>query len=137
LQARCDVANNNNTDIFVSIHCNAAATPDAGGTEVWKARQSSDATGVLADRDYAQMSTQLPLDGRGVQEANFWVLVHTTMPAVLNEVAFVSNPREEALLADPDFQAKAAHALADGLTSYFNPASVPAFPQMAFNHASN
>ena len=35
LQARVDVGNNANSDIFVSIHCNAFVNPAANGTQTF------------------------------------------------------------------------------------------------------
>jgi N-acetylmuramoyl-L-alanine amidase len=40
------------------------------------------------------------------------------MPTVLTEVAFITNPAEEASLNDPAFQEKAAKAIADGIMTF-------------------
>ena len=42
----------------------------------------------------------------------------STMPAVLVEVAFISNPEEEKLLASPEFQHRVARALMRGIARY-------------------
>jgi N-acetylmuramoyl-L-alanine amidase len=55
---------------------------------------------------------------RGVKQAPFRVLVGATMPAVLVEVAFISNPAEEKLLASNGYQAKVAAALLRGIARY-------------------
>jgi N-acetylmuramoyl-L-alanine amidase len=55
---------------------------------------------------------------RGVKQAPFRVLVGATMPAVLVEVAFISNPHEEKLLASPAYQTKVAGALLRGIARY-------------------
>jgi N-acetylmuramoyl-L-alanine amidase len=47
----------------------------------------------------------------GVGQAPFWVLNGAFMPSVLVETAFMSNPREEKLLADKKFQQKAGEAI--------------------------
>jgi N-acetylmuramoyl-L-alanine amidase len=56
---------------------------------------------------------------RGVKQAGFRVLVGAFMPAVLVELAFVSNTREAALLASAPFQQKLAWALADATDEFF------------------
>jgi len=56
--------------------------------------------------------------GRGVKRANFYVLRETSMPAILIELAFISNPTEEKLLGSPEFQKKCAQAIADGILNY-------------------
>jgi N-acetylmuramoyl-L-alanine amidase len=57
-------------------------------------------------------------EGRGVKQAPFRVLVGATMPAVLVEVAFISNPEEEKLLAAEAYQARVASAIAHGIERY-------------------
>ena len=57
-------------------------------------------------------------EGRGVKQAPFRVLVGAAMPAVLVEVAFISNPDEEKLLASEAYQAKIAASLARGIERF-------------------
>ncbi|MBA4285373.1 MAG: N-acetylmuramoyl-L-alanine amidase [Xanthomonadaceae bacterium] len=54
-----------------------------------------------------------------VQQAGFMVLKSPDIPSVLVETAFISNPREEKLLGDPDYQDKMAESIFDGVRSYF------------------
>jgi N-acetylmuramoyl-L-alanine amidase len=56
---------------------------------------------------------------RGVKQAGFRVLVGAFMPAVLIELAFISNPTEERLLGSAAFQAQAATAIADAVDRFF------------------
>jgi N-acetylmuramoyl-L-alanine amidase len=42
------------------------------------------------------------------------------MPAILTEIGFISNPKEEALLKDPNFLDKVAQALFKGIVRYLN-----------------
>lgn len=55
---------------------------------------------------------------RGVKQAPFVVLRGAAMPAVLVETVFISNPREEAKLKDPQFLHKAAQAITQGVRTY-------------------
>jgi N-acetylmuramoyl-L-alanine amidase len=55
---------------------------------------------------------------RGVQQAPFYVLMGLDAPAVLVEVGFISNPDEGTKLADAEYQAKVAQAIADGVQSF-------------------
>jgi N-acetylmuramoyl-L-alanine amidase len=61
---------------------------------------------------------------RGVKQAPFRVLVGATMPAVLVEVAFISNPEEEQLLSSTGYQTKVAGALLRGIARYRRERSV-------------
>ncbi|MFW5947380.1 MAG: N-acetylmuramoyl-L-alanine amidase family protein, partial [Gemmatimonadota bacterium] len=56
---------------------------------------------------------------RGVKQAGFVVLVGAFMPAVLVELAFISNPGEERLLASGSFQLEAAEGIADAVDRFF------------------
>ena len=56
---------------------------------------------------------------RGVKQAGFRVLVRAFMPAILIELAFVSNPAEERLLGSGRFQVRAATAIADAVDRFF------------------
>ena len=54
-----------------------------------------------------------------VEQAGFAVLKAPTIPSILVETAFISNPDEEALLRDAAWQARLVDALADGIRRYF------------------
>ncbi len=56
---------------------------------------------------------------RGVKQAGFVVLVGAFMPAVLVELAFISNPGEERLLASGTFQVDMARGIADAVDRFF------------------
>jgi N-acetylmuramoyl-L-alanine amidase len=61
-----------------------------------------------------------PGPDRGVKQAGFAVLRGTFMPAVLVEIGFVSNPREEQLLLDEHMESSIARQLAESVRGYFN-----------------
>jgi N-acetylmuramoyl-L-alanine amidase len=58
------------------------------------------------------------LRNRGVKMAPFLVLVATSMPAVLAEVAYLSNHKEARLLATPEYRQRIAQALFQGIRAY-------------------
>ncbi|MBI5574403.1 MAG: N-acetylmuramoyl-L-alanine amidase [Elusimicrobia bacterium] len=60
----------------------------------------------------------LNLDSRGVKQANFYVLRGATMPAVLVEVGFLSNAKEEKLLNHKKFQKKITENIFNGIKEY-------------------
>jgi N-acetylmuramoyl-L-alanine amidase len=55
---------------------------------------------------------------RGVRRAPFVVLIGATMPSILAEIGFVSNPHDEALLNKPEQRQKIADALFKGVSQY-------------------
>jgi len=135
LQARADAANDWGADIFVSIHCNSAADRTAHGCEVWTSRGQTGAD-ELAEAIIKALEAEFPdmtmrkdyADGDSDKEAGFAVLTRTRMPAALPELAFISNPTEEALLESPAYQDRAARAIAEGIAEFLGvqlPAPVP------------
>lgn len=118
LQSRCDVANNAGSDVFISVHCNAAETVDAHGTETWYCAGSRRGE-QLAARVDSQVAA-LGLVDRGAKAGRLYVLRYTAMPAILVETAFISTPTEEQWLCDPAAQANIAAAIARGVTAWLS-----------------
>jgi N-acetylmuramoyl-L-alanine amidase len=55
---------------------------------------------------------------RGVKQAPFVVLIGATMPSVLAEISFISNPDEEKRLKAPEYRQQIAESLFQGIKSY-------------------
>lgn len=119
LQARVDVGNNANSDIFVSIHCNAFVNPAANGTQTFYYGSSYQGQ-RLAQSIQEKMIEANGLRDRGISACNFYVVKHSYMPAVLIETAFITNYDEEALLSDDEWQTTMAKAIAEGINEYFS-----------------
>lgn len=58
------------------------------------------------------------IKNRGVKKAPFVVLIGASMPSVLAEIGFLSNPKEEALLTRPEHRQRLAEALYRGVSRY-------------------
>lgn len=119
LQARVDVGNNANSDIFVSVHCNAFVNPAANGTQTFYYGSSYQGQ-RLAQSIQEKMIEVNGLRDRGISTCNFYVVKHSYMPAVLIETAFITNYDEEALLSDDEWQTTMAKAIAEGINEYFS-----------------
>lgn len=119
LQARCDVSDRFGADLFMSIHCNAVDNQAAKGTETFYY------AGSVRGRQFAafvqmQLVEIMGTANRGLKTNPLYVTGHTQAVAVLVELAFVSNPSDAALLANPAMQDEIARALARGVTDYCN-----------------
>ena len=64
------------------------------------------------------MSQTLRIPNRGVKQAGFYVLGGAAMPAILVEIGFVTNPKEERRLKDPKYRDEIARAIYSGLAEY-------------------
>ncbi|WP_194174761.1 N-acetylmuramoyl-L-alanine amidase [Desulfofundulus thermobenzoicus] len=125
LYDRPQMANQAGADLFVSIHINANTDASVRGTATYilspagggdPARREE--SRKLAEKIQANLVKNLGLEDDGVREANFAVLRESTMPAVLVEVAFISNPQEAALLNQESFREKACQAIFQGIVDY-------------------
>lgn len=117
LSNRAYLANKNQSNLFVSIHCNSATDRTAHGFEIYCYKKGGEAE-KLAQSIHDRCNDYLCLTDRGIKEGNFAVLRDTNMPAVLIELAFISNPTEEGLLNDAEFITKAQRAISDGIKEY-------------------
>lgn len=117
LQERCDIANNSEADFFISIHNNSFGNSSAHGTETFS-YYSNDLGAQLARSIQNNLVSALGRYNRGHKTADFYVLRNTKMPSALAELAFISNPTEEALLKTDEFQTKAAKAIVQGIVGF-------------------
>jgi N-acetylmuramoyl-L-alanine amidase len=72
----------------------------------------------LAEVVHDSMTQTLRISNRGVKQAGFYVLGGAAMPAVLLEIGFVTNPREERKLKDTKYRDEIARAIVSGLAEY-------------------
>jgi N-acetylmuramoyl-L-alanine amidase len=165
LNERADIANRNNADLFISIHCNGNTNIYASGTETYAmglhksegnlevAKKENAA--ILYEEDYStkyegfdpnstesyiiftflqntflqqslnyasfvqdQFENRAQRKNRGVKQAGFLVLWKTTMPSVLIEVGFLTNPKEELYLVSNEGQDYIASAIYRAFKDY-------------------
>ncbi|AOT69790.1 N-acetylmuramoyl-L-alanine amidase family protein [Geosporobacter ferrireducens] len=122
LYERAGIANGMNADVFVSVHFNAHPSSQINGVQTLY-------NGTDTKRDnktFAQMMQQEMIKEMGavdrniVDRPNLVVIRETNMPAVLAELAFITNAQEESLAATEEYRQKCAQALFNGITRYFN-----------------
>lgn len=134
LAERCRIANEADADAFVSIHSNAAADPAVRGTETYHSVKSLSGRGgaLLAALAHANVINLLQTENRGLRtRANdkggdyYAVIRDTLMPAIICEVAFHTNPDDEANLKQEHFRRRAAMGIAKGIVEYFGLEWIP------------
>lgn len=164
LHERSTIANENDADLFISIHANSAGSSEAHGTETYVlGLHKSEANLEVAKRENAvielednhdahynfdpnspeghimmsmaqnayldqsiflastiqdQFENRVQRHNRGVRQAGFYVLYKTTMPSILIELGFLSNPSEEKFLNSIEGQEYMASAIYRAVKDY-------------------
>ena len=115
---RCEAAWNFGADIFISIHCNAHASSEANGTEVFYFPTSENGH-TLARCIQEEVVKSCRTADRGVKTNDEWtVLLETACPAVLVELAFLTNDSERELLTTDMGQRRFAEGLVKGINRF-------------------
>jgi len=158
LAERARMANEQQAQVFISIHANSSPHREASGIETWylsfaasaRAKKIAARENMMSEQQLSTLelilrdlhetdrinqsavlaqSTQSALAEhmaahypgvlpRGVEGAPFAVLHRTTMPSVLVETAFISNPQEEARLRTTQYQRALAKGMLRGLRQF-------------------
>jgi N-acetylmuramoyl-L-alanine amidase len=96
LLERSIISNNNNADMFVSLHRNAFTNPEANGIENYIQINSPPTTAKYAQNVLDEVVKVGGLANRGVKTNNFSVLRNTRAPSMLLETGFISNAHDNA-----------------------------------------
>jgi N-acetylmuramoyl-L-alanine amidase len=83
-----------------------------------KVQESREFAATIQRSLYAGLWDAKGIKNRGVKQAPFVVLIGAQMPSVLAEIAFLSNPKDEAQLKRPEYRQKVAEALYKGVSQY-------------------
>jgi len=165
LYKRAEIANSNNADVFISIHCNAINSTRTYGSETYvmglhkenanlnvammenaaillenneddyyggfdvnapesyislalKKDNFMEQSLIIADNIQKQFKNRVGRKDRGVKQAGFLVLWRTSMPGILIELGFLSNPTEERFLNSEKGQVYMASAIYRAFKEY-------------------
>jgi N-acetylmuramoyl-L-alanine amidase len=179
LHRRALIANENNADLFISIHCNSINSIQPTGAETYvmglhKTQENlevakNENSAILMENNYHQqydgfnpnldedyivlnmvqsagiaqsldfsllvqekLHSVAGINNRGVKQAGFVVLYLTTMPGVLIETGFLSNPEEEIFLMDTINQDKIALAISEAFKDYKQTFELPTLSLLKF-----
>ena len=116
LQDRVEFSEIFNPDIFVSIHVNSSNSESPYGIETHYYKDNSL---TLAKYIHASMLNNINSKDRGLFKSKFYVINHTTAPAILVEIGFISNQNERAQLVTESRKNATAKAIIEGIDGYF------------------
>ncbi|WP_017324326.1 N-acetylmuramoyl-L-alanine amidase [Synechococcus sp. PCC 7336] len=118
LQPRIDRAVAGGAAILVSIHTNALNRSNISGAETYYLRPDSARLAQVMHRNVVQGTGAV---NRNVRRARFFMVRETpiTMPSVLLELGYLTNPTEASRLRTAEYRERVAQAIARGIAEYF------------------
>jgi N-acetylmuramoyl-L-alanine amidase len=112
LGGRVAIANSYRNAVFVCIHFNATGRSGASGIETYFYSRDSL---PLASAIHHYVTGGAPSANRGVRRRGYYVLRRTSIPAVLVECGFLTNPTEAAYAQSASYRQKLAEEIAAGV----------------------
>src|SRR5690606_22461815 len=109
LAYRAGIANRSGADLWLSIHVNSFPQSIWSGAQCFYEagdQESKELAGAIQD----ELASKLGPNRRRPVAADYLLLKAARMPAVTVEVGFISNPREERMLADAAYREQLAEA---------------------------
>lgn len=125
-QDRARQANESGALLCVRIHANGSESPESSGALCLIASQENPAAGSLYDESSKLAADLLQsycestgFENRGIQVNDTMTGINwSKIPVVILEMGFMTNEREDMLMADEDFQEKMADGIAQGIEKY-------------------
>ena len=122
LKRRVEIANESDNNILVSIHQNKFDNSAYSGAQVFYST-NNDNSKVLAEAIRSSVVSLIQNDNtRELKPAgsDIYLLDNATVPAIIVECGFLSNPEERSKLLDSNYQSEMAYSIAMGVIEYFN-----------------
>ena len=124
---RAIIANNANADAFIRIHCNGVGDSSVKGALSMCQTAKNPYCGNLYEKSrklsecvLTGLCQETGAKNRGVSETDSMSGINwCKVPVTIVEMGFMSNPEEDRLLSDKNYQAKLAKGMAKGIDEYF------------------
>lgn len=122
LYERVNISNENNADLFISIHCNSSYESSYyNGVETWYNIDDEESY-LFASLIQNELSALEYTSDRGIKYYDkiepLVVLEHNTAPSALIELGFISNLSDEAFLTSEKGQSLSAEAIYNAILAY-------------------
>ncbi len=116
---RVEVANSDSNNILVSIHQNHFSESQYFGTQVFYSKNNANSQ-VLAENIRTAVTSLLQTKNtrKCKESSDVYLLDNTTVPAVIVECGFLSNPDEAYLLSQEDYRDNMAYSIYLGIVEY-------------------
>jgi N-acetylmuramoyl-L-alanine amidase len=116
LEDRVNISEKESPEIFVSIHVNSAVSTEPNGIETHYYHDYSKELAEVVHKHLIKENSNSK--DRGLFKSKFYVINHTTVPAILCEIGFISNENERNELITDARKNKTAKAIAEGIIEY-------------------
>ena len=119
LRARCEIAEEENADLLISIHQNSFSDSNVRGGQTFYY------THPVKGKKMASLIQEhlKSADKDNTREAkandSYYLLIHTPCICVIVECGFLSNAAEAELLVSDEYQNRLADSITDGVKEYF------------------
>ena len=117
---RVKIGNESSADIFVSIHLNKIPQQQYWGWQTFYKQESPEGQ-KLATSIQNSLNKSIQKENKRVpmKIENVYIIKHVEIPTTIVECGFLSNPEEEQLLLNNEYQDKLAWGIYTGIMDYF------------------
>lgn len=120
IRNRVKIGNESSADIFVSIHLNKIPQPQYDGWQTFY-KEGSEEGAKLAKSIQSSLNEAIQRENNRIAKTidNIYIIRKVEIPTTIVECGFLSNPEEEKLLLQDEYQNKLAWGIYNGIISYF------------------
>ena len=117
---RVKIGNESSANAFVSIHLNKIPQQQYDGWQTFYNTQNSEGQ-KLAVSIQKNLNDAIQRENNRVAKSieNIYIVKHVEIPTTIVECGFLSNPKEEKMLLDDEYQNKLAWGIYNGIIDYF------------------
>lgn len=121
-QERAIMMNDLGADLVLRLHCNGSTNSGANGIGLYvnKTGDIAEASNAAAELLLPAMTAATGARADGIFKRDTYTgLNWSTVPCILVEMGYMSNPEEDVKLNDPEYQQKLVQGMVDGICAYF------------------
>ena len=120
MKARKEIIENSGANLLVSIHMNSFTNKSNRGAQVFY-HDANPSSEILALSIQNCFQKDLPESNKGISLGDYYIIkCASSIPSVLCECGYLSNPEDEKLLTDEVYQERVAYSIYKGIVSYLN-----------------
>lgn len=118
LYNRAKYINEINPDMYISIHLNSTTSPTWKGLQVFYTNKNKD-NKIIAETITNYLKENIHNVREVKQDNSYYMYKYITCPGILIEAGFISNPNDNYLLRNSQYQDKLIKLIADAIEKYY------------------